>query len=675
MHANIIILLVIAFFISFGVAYFQYFFIVDDKKRYLKLLFVLRGLAFFLLLLLFINPTIKRSILENEKPVLSLLVDDSKSIVNSSEQENLKSFVNKLKQNKALNNKFNIQEFTFGDQLLNNDSIAFSKTNTNIYHAISGVNELYKNRIAPIILLTDGNQTIGNDYEYFTSKQSIYPVVFGDTITYTDVEISQLNVNRYSYLKNTFPVEILMNYSGKENVSSRLIIEKNGKTVFTKKVVFSSEKSSQTITANLTSSKVGNHFYKATIKPLKNEKNTKNNTKNFAVEVIDNQTKVLLVYENLHPDLGALKKAIESNKQRKVTYCQIDNLKNQINDYQLVVLFNVNNKFTSVLTEIKKQKKNYFLITGTKTDWSFINKQDLGFQKRIVNSTEFYAPIYNSNYGTFLQPDIGFVDYPPLKDFFGKLTFSNNIETILFQKINGIGTTQPLLFTLENNNQKTGVLLGEGIWKWRAASFLSSNSFSDFDSFIGNLVQYLASNKKRNRLDVAIESIYQANEIINISVFYTDKNYKFDDRATIELQLTNNKTNDVITVPFSLKTNSYQVSLENLPSGEYNYKIEVNNTTISKSGTFKITEFDIEAQFTRANNNKLNKLALRSNGTLFYKNQAELLVKQLLSNDAFFTIQKEKIIKRSLIDWQLLLILIVFLLATEWFTRKYFGKV
>ena len=136
-----------------------------------------------------------------------------------------------------------------------------------------------------------------------------------------------------------------MNYEGKENVTSQFSIYKNGKTIFTKKVQFSSEEKSKTIATNLTSTKEGLHYYTASIRKIEGEKNTKNNTKNFSVEVIDEQTKVLILTSVLHPDLGAFKKSIESNKQRSVDVVLIDKFKNQLNDYQLVILYQPNNNF------------------------------------------------------------------------------------------------------------------------------------------------------------------------------------------------------------------------------------------------------------------------------------------------------------------------------------------
>ena len=58
-----------------------------------------------------------------------------------------------------------------------------------------------------------------------------------------------------SYIQNKFPVEVLLNYEGYETVNSQFSITLKGKTIFRKKVTFSSDKKSATIIANLTSTK------------------------------------------------------------------------------------------------------------------------------------------------------------------------------------------------------------------------------------------------------------------------------------------------------------------------------------------------------------------------------------------------------------------------------------
>lgn len=666
---------ILALLLSLSVAFFQYYYKEKQQTKISMLLFFLKTTSLFLLILLVINPVIKKTEIQNRKPVLALLVDASKSITFFKEENNIQNFLQEIKKDKSIQEKFDLQEFTFGSELNPLDSLSFTDNETNISEAIVTINELYHNKIAPIILLTDGNQTVGNDYEFITSQQAIYPIVFGDTIAYKDIKISQLNVNTYSYIKNKFPVEVLLNYEGKGRVASQFSITKNGKTVFTKRLQFSPTNNSKTITTNLTSNTEGLQYYAASISEVKGEKNIKNNTKNFSVEVINEQTKVLIITSVMHPDIGALKKAIETNKQRSVSISLVDDFKQEINDFQIVILYQPNNSFKIFLDDIKRNNKNYFLISGVNTAWNFINKQQLGITKKTINQSENYIPVFNTSFLTFLQKDIGFNQFPPLKDKFGEVLISKEFQTVLFQNINGLETQQPLLSLFENNNQKSGVLFGEGLWKWRAASFLNSNSFQDFDGFMGNLVQYLASNKKRSRLAVTAARLYPANSKINISAFYTDKNYKFDSRSSLEIHIINTKTKKVTKIPFSLMNNSYQSEIENLSAGEYQYKVSVIGQKIHKSGKFKIKEYQIEELFTNANSNKLLKLSEKAGGKLYFKNEITSLKNALIENKSFYTSQKSIVKEQYLIDWKLILFTIVGLLTIEWFVRKYYGKI
>ena len=666
---------ILALLLSLSVAFFQYYYKEKQQTKISMLLFFLKTTSLFLLILLVINPVIKKTEIQNRKPVLALLVDASKSITFFKEENNIQNFLQEIKKDKSIQEKFDLQEFTFGSELNPLDSLSFTDNETNISEAIVTINELYHNEIAPIILLTDGNQTVGNDYEFITSRQAIYPIVFGDTTAYKDIKISQLNVNTYSYIKNKFPVEVLLNYEGQGRVASQFSITKNGKTVFTKRLQFSPTNNSKTITTNLTSNTEGLQYYAASISEVKGEKNIKNNTKNFSVEVINEQTKVLIITSVMHPDIGALKKAIETNKQRSVSISLVDDFKQEINDFQIVILYQPNNSFKIFLDDIKRNNKNYFLISGVNTAWNFINKQQLGITKKTINQSENYIPVFNTSFLTFLQKDIGFNQFPPLKDKFGEVLISKEFQTVLFQNINGLETQQPLLSLFENNNQKSGVLFGEGLWKWRAASFLNSNSFQDFDGFMGNLVQYLASNKKRSRLAVTAARLYPANSKINISAFYTDKNYKFDSRSSLEIHIINTKTKKVTKIPFSLMNNSYQSEIENLSAGEYQYKVSVIGQKIHKSGKFKIKEYQIEELFTNANSNKLLKLSEKAGGKLYFKNEITSLKNALIENKSFYTSQKSIVKEQYLIDWKLILFTIVGLLTIEWFVRKYYGKI
>lgn len=668
------ILIVISLLFSIAIGYFQYYYKGKKLGKVRPYLFGLRTLAFFLLFLLLINPSIEKTELINEKPVLSVLVDNSSSIKYFQQDSLVNRAVSSWKTDSKLNSKFDINFYELGNDLTLLDSLDFSETQTNLSGPLRSINDLNKGKKNAVVLLSDGNQTLGNDYEFINMKSSIYPLVVGDTIKYKDISISQLNVNRYSFLNNQFPVEAILNYDGSGTANSRFTIENRGRVVYRKNIQFTPDNSSQTIDVNLKSETEGVNFYTAKLESISGEKNLSNNQKKFSVEVIDKQSQILILSSMNHPDLGAIKKSIERDQQRKATIKIIDE-DFQINEFQLVVLYQPNLQFKDVFESIRSNKINYFLITGTKTDWNFLNNEGLGVQKNSIDSSEDYGAIYNGGYLLFSQKDIGFENLPPLKDKFGETRITIPHSVLLNQSISGLSMDESLLATSDENNHKKVFLLGEGIWKWRSTTYLNYNSFEEFDSFIGNLIQYAASKKVRDRLDLDINSIYNANEIIKIGAFYVDSNFEFDPRATLILELTNTNTNQTKSYPFSLTNNSYQLSLEALNSGIYEYKVNVEGQDISKSGSFQITEFSVEEQFTNANKEKLQRLAERTGGKSYYINNNDGLIQELINSKEYVTIQRSSISKESIINWIWILFLLTGLLAIEWFVRKYHGKI
>ncbi len=638
-------------------------------------MFSLRATSIFLLLLLLINPSIARQELMNEKPILSVLVDNSLSVQHFKSEKIVTNFVNQIKNNSQINKKFEVQFFKFGEDISVLDSLSFSAHQTNIYKAISRVEALHKNTVAPVILMSDGNQTTGNSYPFINTKKNIFPFIIGDTITKSDVRIAQINVNKYSYLKNRFPVEARILYDGNKSVKTQFTIQHKGRIIYRKNVSFSPSKTVETISTTIASTEEGVQYYKASVTKIENEENVENNSNSFSVEVLNEQTKILLLTSVLHPDLGAIKKAIETNKQRSVTIENIKDFKGKLNDYQLVIIYQPTVQFETVFNSIEKEKANYFVITGLNTNWNFLNEMQSNYYKNATNQSEDFGAIFNNGFLTFGQKEIGFESFPPLHNAFGNINMTSKFDALLFQNIAGFETQTPLLATFENDSQKSAVLLGEGIWKWRAASFINSSSFQDFDEFLANIIQYLASTKKRERLSLKYDALHPANTPVTIDAFYVDKNYQFDARAKLNLKLTNTATNVSQNVPFSLLNNSFEAVLNELPSGDYRFEVTVENQPIRKTGQFKITTYQIEEQFTNANQKELKLLANNTSGKSYFSSNNQQIINNLIADSRYVTTQKSTIINQQLIDWKLILALSILFFTIEWFIRKYIGKI
>mgnify|MGYP002795020342 CR=1 FL=1 len=677
MPTTTILLLLLAFVVSAGLSAFQYLYKTKERRLQNALFGTLRFITLFSLLVLLINPQLKKVEYFSEKPELVLAVDNSSSIAGFGEVERVQEFVRSIAQDENIRERFDVEVFTFGRNLEQRDTFTFNEPQTNIPAALKGLDDLYEQKTAPTILITDGNQTLGEDLLFSAQKfkQPLLPVVVGDTTLYQDLAISRVNTNKYAFVNNWFPVEVLVNYTGKTKVTSQLRIRSGNVTLFSENLTFDEDENSHVIEAKLPSVSVGVNSYDVQLRPLPDEKNVLNNSKEFVVEVIDERTSVAIVYNILHPDVGALKKAIVSNQQREVVVEQINDFNRSLDDFQLIILYQPDRSFKRLMDQLEEEERNQWIITGPETNWRFLNTQQEFVQHEITGQPEEYFPVLNENFGAFQTEDIGYSSFPPLKGNFGELEFSENIEILLYRKIQGIESKAPLLAVAEQAASKKAFLLGADLWKWRSQVYQDNASFEVFDALIDKLVQYLSSGKRKERLSVSYEPLYHGSGELVLTAEYFDKNYIFDPRGELILRLTEKGTGKEREVPFMLNGGNYKVDLSNLSPGEYNFTAAVSGENLSERGSFRILEFDVEEQFSRANLEILQKISTNNNQDLYFLGDIDKIKKNILSNDSYTTIQKSRENNVPLIDWYYLLGIIVLALSAEWFLRKYYGYI
>ena len=673
MTTNTILLILLSLGVAFALSFYHYLYKVKSKSKVTLLLAFLRFLSIFGLLLLLINPIVSRKTVETIKTPLPIVIDNSASITDLKADKSAMEVFQKLSENKELADKFDVQTYQFDADFLPSDTIDFKGTQSNIDVVAKNLKIIYKNQHYPTVLISDGNQTSGEDYVFgFNPDNKVYPLVVGDTATYLDLRISQLNVNKYAFHKNKFPVEIFLNYAGNKSINATFKISQ-GNTVLNEQTVdFSLSKKSAMLNVLLPADKVGLQILKATISSKEQEKNTYNNVKNFAVEIIDQKTEVALVSSISHPDLGAIKRSIESNAQRKVTILK-PNQVSSLTNYNVLILYQPNAEFKAIFDQNENAKINTWIITGNDTDYIFLNQNQDSYTFKMSGSKEDYLASFDSQFNLFALDNIGFEQFPPLENPFGAITASGNTNTLLSSTIRNIATNQPLMAFAENQGKRSAFLFGENIWKWRANNYVDKKSFTDFDVFLDKTIQYLASNNSRKSLVVTHERFYNSGEGIEITGQYFNKNYELDEKARLTIAVTNRKTEQLKNYDLLRTTNAFQVNLDGLSAGNYTFTVKELNSNSVYSSSFEVLDFDIEKQFVNPDWKKLNQLATQTKGKAFLPNQMDTLIQQLLADDSYKAIQKTLVKKSPLIDWIWLLVLIAISLASEWFIRKYNG--
>lgn len=339
----------------------------------------------------------------------------------------------------------------------------------------------------------------------------------------------------------------------------------------------------------------------------------------------------------------------------------------------MLVLYQPTTAFKKIVERNKQAGLNIFFITGTHTDFTFLNQQQRNLEFKMSRQKEDYSAVFNKQFNSFTTEDIDFDNFPPLENTYGKVNTLGNVSVLLGAKIRNIETNAPLLAFAENQGKREAYLLGENSWKWRMQSHIVTDSYEKYDVFIDKTIQFLASNSVKKSLVVNHERFYNSGDAIEISAQYFNKNYEFDDKARLSITVTNTKTKQTKNYDLLKSTTDYKVNLDGLVAGKYNFTVkELNSKTIYAS-QFEILDFDIEKQFVNPNVEKLKRLATATNGAVFYPNQTEQLIARLLKDESYKTIQKSSTSRSPLIDWYWLLVLITVFLSTEWFVRKYNG--
>ncbi|PIF01259.1 MAG: hypothetical protein CR994_01475 [Maribacter sp.] len=676
MQTTTALAIILAAIAALLVVVFQYYYRPKIKGRLRVLLAFLRYLAVFCTFLLLVGPKFIKKRFFLEKSNLIVLVDNSSSMKDSIGRDQINTILENFNGSVDLKDKFNIQRYKFDRELSVLDSLDLNGNATDIAKAIKTLNTIFDHsRQNAIVLISDGNNSLGDDYGYYGNQQEsiIFPLVVGDTTRYDDLRIAQVNSNKYAFLGNKFPIEVFVSYDGDGNISPKLRITMNGEAVHSQKLQLSKNNNSASITVLLNASSVGLKTLRISLDPLGNERNTTNNNKNVAIEVIDEKTDIAIVSELLHPDIGALAKALESNEQYSVNILKPVAGIGKLKDVDLIVLYQPTSSFSKVYGFIAKSDIATFTITGPKTDWDFLNKVQGSFSKNSYNQAEEVSPLVNKGFSRFSIPDMDFDNYPPLETNLGETAILKENEGILGQKIKGSDIGEPLLVVLDDNQRREAVLFGENLWKWRGQNYREQENFDYFDELIGKIVLYLSVNGPKDRLVLDYRSFYDRSNDVKITAGYFDESFTFDPDARITLHLKNRKDDVTQDFPMLLKGRYYEADLSNMPSGEYTFSVKVKDGNLTKSGSFNILDFDVEQQFTSSNYKKLERLAKDTGGRLFFPGETKKLIEGLLANDQLKPIRKADENVVSLIGFRFLLGIIIVALAVEWFIRKYNG--
>jgi hypothetical protein len=644
-----------------------------------RILIAIRALGISLICILLTDLFLKHINNRSENPIILIAIDNSTSIDSGKDSATIaKQLTERIQTlNEGLAKRFTIKQILFGERARLSDSISFKDKETDIANLMADVSNNFSGQnIGALIIASDGIINKGANPVYNTEqiKFPIYTIALGDTTEKKDALIQKINHNQVAYLGNQFLAEVTINaikLNGEECVVS---ISKNNIKKSEQKVKINSQNFISTVNFILDADAPGVQRYTVTLSPVKGETNLVNNSQTFIVDVIDNRDKILLVSNAPHPDVSAISESIESLKNYELIKDITDKFNRTVKPFSLVIIHNYNSNNRNILDECVTNRIPYLIINPAPN--SGLNEIRINSFIDKLNDSE---PALNNSFGLFtVSEDLRNLinSFPAVKTYFGKYSISTGAQILLNQRIGSVVTTEPILFFNELNGLKSGIFIGDGLWRWKLRNYQESNNFNAFNELISKSIQYLSVKSDKSFFRVYTQKIINENEAIEFNAEVYNKSYELITDPDVTMVIRNEKGNS-FNYTFSKQTNAYRLALGLLPPGEYTYeaRTKIEATVAVKKGILIVKPVISEKINTVADHILLQKLSSATNGKMYSLNDLKDLETSILNNESIKPITYSQNETTEIIDLKWLFVLLLSLLSIEWFLRKYHGMI
>jgi len=649
-----------------------------------------RILTITLIAFLLFAPLVKKISYNPEKPIIVIANDNSISVAAIKaagfNQQKYQQDLQKLTD--QLSSKYEVKTYNFSDSVKPGLDFSGKGKLSNATALVDKLNdELLNRNVGAVIMASDGIFNRGGNplYELNKIKAPIYTIALGDTVAKRDVLIANVNYNNLAYLDNEFTLDIQIQAFESKGEIAALTVSENGSAVKKQSLTIDAGSFVKDVQVKLKANKIGIQKYTINIAPLKNEITTKNNSQTIFIEVIDARQKVLLASAIPHPDITTIKQAIEQNKHYEVTIALADDVNNvDVKQYSLAILYqlpSIVNQESTTLKKLQDSKVPVWYILGAQSNLNAFNQlqKKLNFNAIAGSVQEVFAypaidfAVFNLDVNAIKQIN----NYDPLQMLFANLSINGSHTAVLNQRIGKVNTQNPFLFFMDDNGQKLGFLLGEGIWKWKLEEAKDEQSLPLVNELISKTVQYLSVKDDKRKFKVySSKSTYDENENVILNATLYNETYEPVNTPDVKVQI-KNAEGKLFNYTFSKFGAAYRLDAGTLPQGNYSYvaTTKLGEKNYTSSGAFYINALIAEYQQTTANHQLLYTMAQQTNGKMVMPSNLLSIADEIEKSGQAKTISYEDRKYEELISLKWLFAFIITLLTVEWFLRKRNGEI
>jgi hypothetical protein len=667
--------------------YFRQPLLQQEGKWLLPLLRILRFASLFLLLLLLLSPLLQTEQTEVQKPIVVVAQDNSASLVQGKQGSYYKKeYLEQLRELKdKLSKRYELAFYTLGEGVHAKGEVTFKEKETELSGLVDELRDVYANRnVGAVVLATDGlinrGQAIRPDD--FDGDYPVYAIAMGDTTPQKDLAIQTIHHNRLAYLGNRFPVEFSIQANRFAGASGRVEIREEGRVLYAAPFRIGGNDQLLRFSLELDAAQKGVHAYEVVVPPLPGESTNANNRQTFYVEVLDGREKILLAYAAPHPDVAAIRRALEANANYEVQVIGPQSPVPNLSAFSVLVAYQIPAAaapFQNLMRLAAQQNLPTWFMLGTASNLTLFNQAQSGMQfSGDVTRPGDAQGAFNAAFSSFHVPEAlvqQLPSFPPLKVPFGTIRSGTALNNLLVQQVGSVRTSEPLLCMGDVGGRKCAYLLGEGLWRWPLTEYQETEKTEGFHTLVSKVIQYLSAHDDKKRFKVIAKPNYRENEAIEVDAELYNNNFELINDQPINLEVTNEKGKR-FTFGFTPTRQAYRLQMPSLAPGRYTYSssARAGDQTLKESGAFTVSEVLVELSNTTANHQALYAVAARTGGKVLPPEKLSEVLRLLEERSDVKPISRYTRELRDAIHLSWLFAIVLVLLALEWFLRKRFGS-
>jgi len=628
------------------------------KRRQQKMWWLPMGarfLAYSLLGMLLLNPISEGLKTEKRKPKVWVVLDRSSSLRNDSAAMN--EWVHRFQTEWGEKVELSLGRLSGALQF---DSSAYLDPSRSRLDALSESLTFQPNPIDAVVLLSDGQWNAGVHplYASWPNETKLYTVPFGNSPTQAQLIMERWNINAEVKVNVPFRSEWAYRLLGDFPSNSALVVSHKGKSLGRMPL---GPRMAARCEMDLKLSELGNQVLDAQVvdaagKVWYKEQKT--------IRVVESGKKVLLIYGELHPDVGALSRSLKASNGHTVI---TQSMKEPIPDgLDLIVQFGLN---STELNRLPSDVPVWHFPAPEEASALFAHRSKLQLpQSGVWQGSAYWTPESES----FIE---GLEEYPPLYMPVLKIGPLSESSITLKQYALGASTSFPLAVFQPYLGMDEAWFFGKGLWRWRATCYRRNQSFDAFDRWVLSVAaRLMAQAGARNALQLrSIPEQPRESEAFAVRLWKTGPDGQLSGEGNFALKLEKGSGtgtwNLVQEANLSRNAEVWQSAFQGLDTGDYRLVASWSkgSAKLEQSLAWKVTLPPVEPQL-GSDTALLKQWASEHQGAMLphpYKGGIEL---------------PESRIDESWTQWPwreqgLLLLIVSFLLGTEWFLRKWLGHI